>query len=152
MRDPCGIISDTMEHIVIDTNVLVSALMSRNGASFRLLQQVGSSAFKIHLSVPLALEYEDATKRHSGARIALTLAQIDDVIDYLCASAEHHRLYFLWRPLLSDPRDDMVAELAVTAGNAMIVTHNIRDFSAMRSFGVPIMTPQEFLKKLEVNG
>jgi predicted nucleic acid-binding protein len=42
--------------IVIDTNVVVSALRSRRGASHRLLLLVDSGKFQTNLSVPLFLE------------------------------------------------------------------------------------------------
>ncbi|WP_196797361.1 PIN domain-containing protein [Gloeocapsa sp. PCC 7428] len=44
--------------IIIDTNVLIAELRSRNGSAFQLLKLVGSQQFDIHLSVPLVLEYE----------------------------------------------------------------------------------------------
>jgi predicted nucleic acid-binding protein len=44
--------------IVIDTNVLVSALRSKRGASFRLLRLLGDSRFEINVSVPLVIEHE----------------------------------------------------------------------------------------------
>lgn len=69
-----------------------------------------SGKFEPHLSVPLVLEYEDAAK--SQAAEYLSLEGMDDVIDYLCSVARLHNIYFLWRPFLSDPKDDMVLELA----------------------------------------
>ena len=51
-------------HVVLDTNVLVAGLRSRNGASFQLLSQIGpDSGFEIHLSVALVLEYEAVLRR-----------------------------------------------------------------------------------------
>ena len=55
-------------NIVIDTNVLVAGLRSRRGTSFRLLQLFGGERLAIHISVPVALEYEDVLKRHSAMR------------------------------------------------------------------------------------
>lgn len=49
--------------IVIDTNVVVAGLRSRNGSAFRLLGLIGSEQFKINLSVPLILEYEEVLLR-----------------------------------------------------------------------------------------
>ena len=49
--------------VVLDTNVLRSALQSRKGASFKLLSLIDSERFKINLSVPLLFEYEDVLKR-----------------------------------------------------------------------------------------
>jgi predicted nucleic acid-binding protein len=57
-------------------------------------------------------------------------------------------LFFLWRPYLKDPEDDMVLELAVTANCDFIVTYNIKDFKGAEEFGVEVITPQEFLERI----
>ena len=73
-----------MSQTVMDTNVLVSALHSRLGASFRVLSLVGGDLFQLNVSVPLVLEYEEAAKR-IAKEVGLTYADVDDVLDYLCA-------------------------------------------------------------------
>jgi putative PIN family toxin of toxin-antitoxin system len=133
--------------IVIDTNVLISALRSKRGASYRLLMCLGDETFDIHSSVPLVLEYEEATKNSLDAP-SLTEQDIDDIIDYLCAIGRHHELYFLWRPYLSDPKNDMVLEVAVAADCDFIITYNKRDFQGIEQFGIDILTPKEFLKRI----
>ena len=135
--------------IVLDTNVLIAGLRSRNGASFQLLSLVGESAFELNVSVPLVLEYEEVAKRESRA-LGLTHAEVDDVLDYLCAVATHREIYFLWRPVLRDAADDMVLEVAVEAGCDVVVTHNVRDFAGAERFGVRALTPGEFLKRIGV--
>jgi len=139
---------NTIYGIVIDTNVFVSALMSRQGLSYRLLQLVGTGSFEICVSVPLILEYEDAAKRLVGAKIALSEQRIDDVIDYLCSVARRHQSFYLLRPTLSDPRDDMVLELAVGAGCDFIVTYNLKDFREAEHFAVEAVMPKKFLEKI----
>ena len=130
--------------VVLDTNVLVAALRSRRGAAFRLLTLVGRGHFEIAVSVPLVLEYEAVAKRH--ARVArLTAGEIDDVLDYLVSVADRRPIFFLWRPYLKDPNDDLVLELAVEAECQWIVTYNQRDFAGAARFGVRIVTPREFL-------
>jgi hypothetical protein len=52
-----------MYQVVIDTNVLVAALLSNRGASHRLLRLVGDPRWRINLSVPLVFEYEQTLKR-----------------------------------------------------------------------------------------
>lgn len=134
--------------IVVDTNVLLAALRSNRGASHRLLQLVGESQeFVINLSVPLVLEYEEVAKRDARA-LGLSHREIDDVLDYLCAVANLHDIFFLWRPFLPDPDDDMLLELAVEAGSQAIVTFNTRDFTGIEQFGVRATTPREFLKEI----
>ena len=134
--------------IVIDTNVLIAALQSNRGASFRLLSLVGASEkFEINVSVPLILEYEEVAKRLRG-KSNQTLRTIDDIIDYLCSVANQREIYFLWRPFLKDPQDDMVLELAVEAQSRFIVTFNLKDFEGVEKFGLRAVTPHQFLKRL----
>lgn len=40
-------------------------------------------------------------------------------------------VFYLWRPFLRDPRDDMALELAVTAGCDFIVTYNKHDYEGL---------------------
>ena len=97
------------------------------------------------VSVPLVLEYEAVAKRHAR-ELGLSFAEIDD--DYLCSVASKRRIYYLWRPFLKDPSDDMVLELAVEAGAEYIVTHNLPDFSGAERFGVEAIPPGELLRRL----
>lgn len=137
-----------MQKIVIDTNVIVSALMSRQGASFKLVGLIGTGVFDICVSVPLVLEYESATKRWVGSKITLSEQDVDDVIDYLCSVAHQHKVHFLWRPGLRDPNDDMVLEIAVSAGCTQIVTYNLGDFRGVEEFGIAVVTPKTFLEQI----
>jgi len=133
--------------VVLDTNVLVAALRSRRGASHRLLRLVGDPSWRINLSVPLLLEYEDVLKRPDMGHL-LSPEQVDDVLDFLCASASLREIFYLWRPMLSDPKDDFVLELAVESGCEYIVTFNMKDFAGAENFGVTAIKPQEFLRVL----
>jgi predicted nucleic acid-binding protein len=133
--------------IVLDTCVLVSGLRSNKGASFQVLSRIGEGTFRLAVSVPLVVEYEDVLMRQLKA-IALSRADVTDVIDYICSVAQHQSIFFLWRPLLTDPKDDMVAELAVAAHCETIVTHNLRDFRGIDRFGIGLLTPGQFLSKI----
>jgi putative PIN family toxin of toxin-antitoxin system len=137
------------ERVVIDTNVVISGLRSRKGASFRILQMIGSAEFEIALSVPLALEYEEVAKRES-AELGLTLADVDVLMEYWCGIAHLQDIHFLWRPVLRDIEDDHVLELAVEAGCPLIVTHNVRDFAGSEAFGITAIRPGEFLRRMGV--
>lgn len=138
----------SVPHIVIDTNVFVSALRSQYGASYNLLLLLGSGKFDINLSAPLVFEYEEAGKRLVGKKSELKSSDIDDILDYVCSVAHRRTVYYLWRPFLSDPKDDMVLELAVAAGCDRIVTYNKDDFDGVEQFGIRVMTAQEFLQEI----
>ena len=140
----------TQRSIVLDTNILVAAMRSRRGASFRLLSLVGAtSAFRISLSVPLVLEYEAVLKRQAR-ELGLSHAEIDAVLDYLCSVASLREIFYLWRPVLRDPRDDFVLELAVTASCESIITFNVKDFAGAEQFQIRTERPQEFMKRIGV--
>jgi putative PIN family toxin of toxin-antitoxin system len=133
--------------VVLDTNVLVSATRSRSGASFEILSRVGTEAFDIAVSVPLVLEYEDALLRNLAAT-SLDENDIRDVIDYLCSVAVRQEIFFLWRPFLRDPGDDLVLEAAVAADCDFIVTYNLRDFAGIDRFDLRALSPGDFLNEL----
>lgn len=133
--------------IVIDTNVVIAAQRSRRGASSRLLSLIGTDLFHLHLSVPLALEYEAVlTRQHD--EIGLSLEDTAKLVDALCAYSVPHRIYFLWRPFLRDPTDDHVLELAIAARCDFIVTHNLRDFAGAERFGSRVVSPKVFLQQI----
>jgi predicted nucleic acid-binding protein len=133
--------------IVLDTNVLVAAARSQLGASHHLVRMIGpGAAFQLVVSVPLVLEYEMALKR----RTELTDEDAEAVVDYLCQVADRQEIYFLWRPFLRDPADEMVLEVAVGAGVELIVSHNAADFRGVEEqFGIRVVTPGKFLKEME---
>jgi putative PIN family toxin of toxin-antitoxin system len=101
-----------MYQVVIDTNVLVAALLSNRGASHRLLRLIGDERWQLNLSVPLVFEYEQTLNRVCTGG-PLSRNDVDSLIRFLCAKANLRLIFFLWRPLLPDPKDDFVLELAV---------------------------------------
>ena len=138
-----------MVRVVLDSNVLVSALRSRRGASFQLVKLLRRGRFEVALSVPLALEYEAVLRRHA-TELRLARDEADGLVDYLCDVGYRQPIHFLWRPTLADPRDEFILELAVAANCKAIVTHNVRDFAGASRFAVQIMKPGDFLAALEV--
>ena len=127
--------------------MLVSGPRSSRGASHRILRLIGVADFEIVLSVPLVLEQEDVLKRQAQA-LGLEDADVDTLIGYWCSVAHLQEIHFLWRPVLRDPKDDHVLELAVAAGCRCIVTHNVRDFAPAGAWGVEAVRPGEFLRRI----
>jgi putative PIN family toxin of toxin-antitoxin system len=134
--------------VVLDTNVPVAGFRSRRGAAFRLLTLAGTGAFEHCLSVGLLFEYESALKR-PGVVPKLNHRRLDAILDYLCASAIRQEIHYLWRPVLRDPGDDLVLEVAVAGECDSIVTYNVRDFVGSERFGIRVQTPTEFLAEME---
>jgi hypothetical protein len=91
------------------------------------------------------LEYEEVLLR-PGLLPNLDEADVQIFLEYLASRAESQFIYFLWRPLLVDADDDMIAEVAFASGVDYIITSNVRDFSAAQRLGLRAVTPGEFVK------
>jgi len=133
---------------VIDTNVLHAGLYSASGASFQILRLIECGRVIPLLSTTLLFEYEEVLKRNQRM-LGLSDREVNDVLDGLCVQGESRKIHFLWRPYLSDPKDDHILELAVAAGAADIVTHNVKDFAQASALGVRIVTPAKLLGELK---
>ena len=60
------------------------------------------------------------------------------------------RISYLWRPVLSDPSDDLVLGTAVNGAAAAVVTFNRRHFEpAAARFGLKILAPADAVRVLE---
>ena len=131
--------------IVLDTNVLYSGLYSSEGASHQILRAIEQRRITFVLSTTLLLEYEDILRRKQD-ELKLSDRAINDLLNSLCDLSEHQKIWYLWRPCLSDPKDDHVLELAVAARTKFIVSHNVRDFSQAKQFGITVMRPKQLLE------
>lgn len=136
--------------LVLDTDVIVAALRSPQGASSALLLALSEGKWTLLLSVALALEYEDVCGRPEHILAArLQERQIEDFVNTLIALAEPVDIHFRWRPALRDACDEMVLEAAVNGQAEGIVTFNARDFGpAPARFGIDLLSPSEALRRL----
>lgn len=133
--------------VVLDTGVLIAGLRSRNGASHQLLSRLAEESFRIAVTVPLFVEYEKAVADlvHQGIT---KVADGEAILNYIAKVSEHHEVFYLWRPMLRDPKDEMVLEAAVVSQCSALVTHNLKNFGGSETLGVTLQTPAEFLHLL----
>lgn len=136
--------------MVMDTNIVVSGLRSPSGASASLIDQALARRFTPLLSVALALEYEAACcDPVQLAASGLGKPDVKTIVEALCAVSEPVVSWFLWRPQLRDPTDEMVLEAAINGAADALVTFNQRDFGdAPGKFGITVLSPQEALRRL----
>jgi putative PIN family toxin of toxin-antitoxin system len=135
--------------VVIDTNVLVAAARSNAGASFELVRlfAAGDARWQWNISTALLLEYEAVLKREQH-RQGRPIAVVDRFLDDLAARANRHAIFYLIRPILTDPDDELILELAFASASDYIITHNRDDFRDAGRFGLGVLTPGEFLRIL----
>lgn len=136
-----------MYKVVVDTNVIVSALRSQRGAAFALLRAIGRS-WQPLISVPIVLEYEAVGKREAE-RLGIATSTVDAIVQAFCFTGREASIYFRVRPFLPDPADEFLLELAIAGTADAIITYNARHFVGVEKFGIPVLTPREFLRKIE---
>ncbi len=70
---------------------------------------------------------------------------LDAIVDLV----EPVDIWFLWRPQLRDPGDELVLEAAVNGRADAIATFNRRDFRpAAGRFGLQILLPAEAIQRI----
>lgn len=137
-----------MVQIVIDTNVLVTAMRSRRGRSNELLRRLGDPRWQVNISAALILEYEEVLMRQAATgafseRVAMV------IVDRFCALGRENAIFYRWRPSLPDADDEFLLDLAVRCQCDYLITFNPRDLIAASTFGIRIVTPGQFLTIME---
>lgn len=128
---------------VMDTNVLYSAFRSRLGWSFEIFAALRQGRWTAVLSNHLIHEYEEVLKARA-AELGLAVAEIDILLDAICARAEEWPLAPGWLPVLGDADDEPLVQLAYDSTARRIVTHNIRHLAPARALGIEVLPPREF--------
>ncbi|MCW5560250.1 MAG: PIN domain-containing protein, partial [Verrucomicrobiae bacterium] len=134
-----------MLRAVLDTNILLAAFWSPTGASHQIFRELLAGKWIAVIENHLVTEYDEVLKRHSGD-LRMTFAEIDAALDGLCVIAERWKLSPGWIPILRDPDDEPILQLAVEAGVRYVVSRNVRDFDGAGRFSIEILQPAAFLK------
>jgi putative PIN family toxin of toxin-antitoxin system len=139
-----------MYRVVLDTDIIVTALRSATGGSNAVLREAAHGRITPLVTPALFLEYEAVLKRPEQRLVhGLGLRDIDRFLSALAAACEAVEVSFQWRPQLSDANDEMVLEAAVNGQADALITHNMRDFvKGAERFGLRVLRPGEFLKEL----
>jgi hypothetical protein len=97
------------------------------------------------------LQYESVlTRPEHLAAARISEAEVGILLDALATVAEPIRISYLWRPVLTDPGDDLVLETAVNGRADIVVTLNRRHFEpAVTLFGLEILAPADAVRRLE---
>ncbi len=134
----------------MDTDTIVAAMRSPTGASAALLRAARAGRVTLPATSPLCLEYEDVCSRPEHIEAAkFSLADLAVFLHAVVDLVEPVDVWFLWRPQLRDPGDELVLEAAVNRRAAAIATFNRRDFRpAADRFGIDILLPSEAIRRI----
>jgi len=144
-----AIIQYMVKTIVIDTSVIISALIGKRGPGREVLRKCLHGEYKPLISNALFLEYEDVSKRKQIIDVCpLTDKEIAELLSALYSLCNWVPIYYLWRPNIADEGDNFLIELALAGNATHIVTNNISDLrNAELTFpDLKIVTPARLLR------
>ena len=138
-----------MVTLVLDTNVLVAALLRGGGAARAVLRACLRERYQPVLGPALLAEYEDVLGRPElFADSALSARERGDLFDGLMSRCRWVEVFYAWRPNLPDEADNHLIELAVAAQADVIVTRNLRDVARgeLKFPTLRVLTPEQCLE------
>ena len=141
-----------MNPIVIDTNVVVSALRGKDSsgsASRAILRAALTGKYTPLFGNALWLEYEDLLGRPVWTDSSTHEERLE-VLKALAAVGKWVSIYYGWRPNLPDEGDNHLIELAVAGNAKAIVTYNTKDLQRGQLLWpqLRIFTPADCLREL----
>ncbi len=130
--------------IVLDTNVVVSGMLTAFGPPSQIIELVASGDISLVVDDRILAEYADV--------LARPMFKLDRLLvdDFLQVAADSEAVVSMPLPFaLSDPDDEAFLEVAVAAGVDALVTGNEKHFKIPRGkLAVPILSPRGFLENL----
>jgi putative PIN family toxin of toxin-antitoxin system len=129
---------------VIDTNVIVSAMLSPRGAPASIWEALVEAKLTCCVDQRILEEYQTVLRR---PRFALDERDVAEVLDFLGLVAEPVRTTPLVTSL-PDPKDAPFLEVALAGAADAIITGNIRHFPARVCHPIRVLTPAAALAML----
>jgi len=139
-------------NVVIDTNIWISALISKEGTSRQIIRLALEDKISPQISTTLFNEYDAVMKRDKIQKLCRLDSEEQIVLlEAFLSTCQWNEIFYLWRPNLSDEGDNFLIELAVASNAKVIITDNVKDLvSGELQFNIEVLTPIEFLKRYEV--
>ena len=128
--------------IVLDTNVLVSGLLTPFGPSGEIVRMVFSGELILHIDARILSEYQDVLNRpkfmFNKDQIAILVDFIKQYAQFISSSPLKNRL--------PDPDDEPFLEVAIAGKVKSLVTGNTAHYPAPLREGIDIHYPSEFIE------
>ncbi len=138
-----------MPTIVLDTNVLVAALLRGGGSARAVLRACLRGQYEPVMGPALFAESEDVLGRAElFSTCALSAKERDDLFNGLLGRCRWVEVFYAWRPNLPDEADNHLIELGVAAQAHAIATRNLRDVSRveLKFPSLRVLTPEQCLE------
>lgn len=129
-----------MLRVVLDTNIVVSGLLSSKGSPSAILDAATSKQFRCFVSESLIKEYSEVLARRDLGLDQHRVARFIRDFRKVALPVVPRQKALVAR----DPDDNMVMECALEAEADFVVTGNTRGFP-LNFRGVRVVTPRDFL-------
>lgn len=128
--------------VVLDTNVLVSGLLSPFGSAGEIVRMTSSGVLELCYDARILSEYQDVLSR---PKFHFNQAYVDVLLDQIKACG----YVVAAKPLakaLPDADDEPFLEVALEGKARCLVTRNLKHFPAEKRQAMLVMSPEKFLK------
>ena len=129
--------------VVLDTNVLVSALLRPWGKPAEILRMVMRRDLSVAFDARVLGEYTEVLQR---PRFGFPPRRVRDLIDHVRSAGQRVVAAPLPKPL-PDPDDEVLLSVAIAARAEALVTGNKKDYPRPSRQGIAVLSPAEFLAK-----
>jgi putative PIN family toxin of toxin-antitoxin system len=132
--------------IVLDTNVLVSGMLTADNPPARILDFLRAGKIQIQVDERIISEYDGVLSR-SKFRKYFSIFEKDLIMDFIRADSEWHVCTRIVEGM-PDAKDACFLEVAQEARVAL-VTGNLRHYPEELREGIEILSPREFLERIK---
>lgn len=129
-------------NIVLDTNVLVSGLLTPFGPSGEIIRMVSGGNLVLLYDARVLLEYEEVLNR---PKFEFNKEHINTLLDFIKQNGKLVSPLSLKTPL-PDPDDEPFLEVSIAGEAKCLVTGNKAHYPAVSRQGIKIFSPSKFLE------
>ncbi len=130
--------------VVLDTNVLVSAILSPGGPAHRVVQLALRGDLQLFVDRRMVMEYREVLTR---GEFEFSPKVVEELLEALLVEAQE----VVPEPIpgrFVDETDRAFLEVAVAGQVEAVITSNVRHFRMAEAFKIPVQNPAEFLRGL----
>ncbi|MFZ3167149.1 MAG: putative toxin-antitoxin system toxin component, PIN family [Candidatus Methanoperedens sp.] len=135
-----------MMRLVLDTNVLVSALISTRSNPARLLDAAGKN-YSLFISKEILIELEDVISRD---KFGFSNEKIDSAIEAILSFSEVVNPEIKLDFVKSDPDDNKILECALACGASYIVSGDKHLLNLKEYENIKIISPKDAIDLLNI--
>lgn len=139
-----------MQRVILDTNIVVSALIQRSFPYLILMELYLERNVQLCISQGLMTEYYEVLSRRKFSKFPDFKAKADGIL----VDIERNATFFVPKQRIrkvKDVDDDMLLELALESKANFLITGNSNDFTFSEFKETKIVSPREYWEQYKPN-